>query len=388
MEETPFRVRPGDLIRADDFNALVIRIEDLEKRLHEHVTTTPSGGGPPRIDSIEPSHPKVGDEITIRGANFDFRSGAARVTVDKRVVTFAFGSSDTLLRFRIPDLGTIPTSGTLATIVVSNQTDSVTRRIVVLPEEVAGDGEIALQYMGAEPDPITPNKPVRLRYQFVSATNVDVTFRVRVTGSPQSIIDGARLVDADGEELPDERVEVPSLGTTDFAVALRRTPSQGRSFTVTVDSAGDGFRRTDGPRTFKSGQSGAQDEHIRLDMIEAIDDQSERVDAGNTITLKPGRKAQVSLRVEFAKPGKYEWELDREAAPGWEISEGTLPSDGYVVREDEIPTEGPDEGWAQESPTIDVASPSGSAEPGTLVITLKRTDAEVGKDKMIELRQP
>src|SRR5206468_384024 len=160
---------------------------------------------------------------------------------------------DNILRFTIPEMGPIGPTGRNVTVVISNQTDSVTRRIVVMPAEVVGQGEVALQYMGSEPDPIDAGGPQELLYQFVSARNVDFTFGIRASGTPLAVFDGARLLDSNGDDLADDRLEVPSGETRDFQLELQRVPATGKTFAVAIEALGDGVRVADGPRSFTVG---------------------------------------------------------------------------------------------------------------------------------------
>jgi tetrahydromethanopterin S-methyltransferase subunit G len=388
MTTAPFRVLPGDLIRADDFNNLVVRIEDLERRLDELGTpTTPTPGGPPRVDSIDPSHPRVGDTVTIRGAFFDYVVGAARVKLDGIDMTFAFGSSDNLLRFTVPEMGTIGPTGRNVTVVISNQTDSVTRRIVVMPAEVVGQGEIALSYMGSEPDPIEAGGTQRLLYQFVSARNVDVTFGIRASGTPLAIFDGARLLDNNGDELADDRLEVPDGETRDFQLELQRVPSTARSFTVAIEALGEGVRVADGPRSFTVGETGAQDEDIRGSVSSALDDDFREVADGNRVTLQPGKHAAITLRIEIAAAGEYEWHMTTDPSRHfWDINTDGMPSSGtFEIEAGEIPTSGADAGWAQETPTIDVTAPPTSGNAITMIIRINKAGETIGRDIPIQL---
>jgi hypothetical protein len=239
--------------------------------------------------------------------------------------------------------------------------------------------------MGSEPDEIEAGAVQKLIYQFVSARNVDVTFGIRALGRPPGVFDGARLLDNNDAELRDDQLEVPAGETSDFQLELQRVPARGRSFTVSIEALGGGLRVADGPRSFTVGETGAQDDDIRGSVSSALDDDFREVADGNRVTLRPGAHAAITLRIEIAAAGEYEWHLTTDPPHHpWDINTDGMPANGtFLIEAGEIPTSGPDAGWAQETPTIDVTAPGESAI--TMIIRINKAGETIGRDIPIQL---
>jgi hypothetical protein len=130
--------RPGDLITADFFNALIEAIEDLQERVAE-LESGASTGGLTITGFDPPNQQRVGQEMAILGAGFLFPPALNSVTVDGVPVTeFRSGSDTGTLRFLVPALGgTLPPSGRGVPITVANTNGSAERGYLVLPPLVS-----------------------------------------------------------------------------------------------------------------------------------------------------------------------------------------------------------------------------------------------------------
>lgn len=108
------RVRPGDLITAQQFNLLLDALEALASRVEKLEAEEPTAV---RIDAFEPAgQQEVGRNVTIRGANFMvpmydpvlgtlrniIRINEAPIPVESYVFT-STGTSSSSLTFRVPD---------------------------------------------------------------------------------------------------------------------------------------------------------------------------------------------------------------------------------------------------------------------------------------------
>ena len=76
-------VRPGDLITAQTFNAMLLKIEELEQRIDDLQQGGGGGSGLAITGRIPATGPyRIGDTLTLLGRNFQVSLGAARVFLD------------------------------------------------------------------------------------------------------------------------------------------------------------------------------------------------------------------------------------------------------------------------------------------------------------------
>src|SRR4051794_39634366 len=99
-------VQPGDLIRADLLNTLIDFVAELNDRvLVLEANVPPPADHSVQIITISPGSPRIGDQMTITGRNFDYSVRAAAVRFDNTVVPqFLPASSDTQLVFTVPSI--------------------------------------------------------------------------------------------------------------------------------------------------------------------------------------------------------------------------------------------------------------------------------------------
>lgn len=129
------RVKPGDLIKADDWNSLVDELVALDARLADLEENVP-GGGPPVIKSLDPSGSvKMGDTLRIIGNNLGTSTLVSVTIADVAVSSFLSGSSDSILIIQIPPILGIPNAGKDVDLVVTNTKGSDSARFTLLPGE-------------------------------------------------------------------------------------------------------------------------------------------------------------------------------------------------------------------------------------------------------------
>lgn len=133
------RVRPGDVISSDLFQAMLDKLAELEERVAELEGTGDDTAGAPRISSTIPAtQQNVGRELELVGVNFAVPANTNQVTVGGRSVTqFLAGSTSTALRFLIPANVSVPPGGANVEIRVTNANGSHTILYRLLPE-IAG----------------------------------------------------------------------------------------------------------------------------------------------------------------------------------------------------------------------------------------------------------
>jgi hypothetical protein len=377
-------VRPGDLIRADDYNLLITAINDLVDR----VVLLEAGGGStggvaPAIDSISPTPPRVADTVLVTGRRFDYGIGAARVTVDGLDVTLLAGSSDTVLIFQLPILAGIPDGGRPVALQVSNAQSSTTRSVLVLPQLPTPQGNVSVQFQDTQPPVITANQQALFRYRLVSGANLPVTVTLTPTVSVSAWQAGLQVLDDTASVVSSRKITVGSLLSKDFFVRVPQVTAPTTSFSLTVAAEGQGLVASSGSQTFVVGQTGAQDPDTRLSVTGVIR-QGAGGDplSGSTITLTTGEGAEVDLLLGFHRVGQFAFTASASpAASGWVVSQVPPP---FVIAAGDIPATGPNAEWAMRSELFVLKAP-GTAGSADLELTLQRQGAAVRRSITLHL---
>jgi hypothetical protein len=383
------QVRPGDLIRADDYNLLIARVNDLGVRV-ERLEAGAGGGdggvpGAPVIETLTPPSPRIGDTVVITGSRFDYATGAARVTIDGIFVTLLAGSSDTTLIFQVPQLAGIPDGGRPVELAVHNVRLSTIRSVIVLPEIPPLQGNVNIQFEDTLPARITLNQPCTFHFKLVSEANVPVTLTLAPTTSVPAWNAGLQILDDAGSLAPSGQVTVGALREKDFFVRVAQITSAATNFTMTVNGQGQGIVTSSGAQAFTVGEIGAQDTEIRLS-IEGVIRGTPDGDplSGTTVTLMTNERGELDLLGKFHRIGTYTWTARLEPQnAGWALDTSALPA-SIVVQQGDIHTSGPDVGWAVDSLPVVVTAPS-SARTADLVFTLQRQQATLRRSLTLRL---
>jgi IPT/TIG domain len=366
-------VRPGDLIRADDFNTILDELKALDARVAS-LEGDGGGGGPDavRITSITPSAPRVGDEMRITGANFGFSTGSARIAFDGTVVTaYKSGSSDNLMIFDVPEISGLPQAGRPMVLQVSNRTSSVIRTITLLPRSQPMAGHVDLVYRGPTPTTPTAGQPLALSFRMDSGATLPVTFTVSATVSVAAWQSQVQILDENGTALPFGRITVPARQRREFSVRLpipTGTPA-GTPFTVDVLANAPAMVLTVPTQSFTVGTAApTPDGDIELNLRGS---DPEGVLVGDTVTLAPSARADILVMAEFSRIGTFV--IGLSTVTGWTIS-SNLPGNGQV--EIESGDMGGD-GKARRPISLFLTAPGASATTSTL--TMSAQEAGTGK---------
>jgi hypothetical protein len=382
------QVRPGDLIRADDYNLLIARVNDLSNRV-ERLEADGGGegipSGAPVVDTLMPPTPRVGDTVVITGRGFDYVTGAARVTIDGIFVTLLAGSSDTTLIFQVPPLGNIPDGGRPVRLDVHNLRLTTSRSVMVLPELPQLQGNVNIQFEDTLPARVTLNQPCTFHYKLVSEANLPVTLTLTPTVSVEAWRAGLQVLDDAGSVVPSRQVTVGALREKDFFIRVPQVTAAATAFTMTVNGQGPGIVSSSGADAFTVGEIGAQDTDIRLSIEGVVRGNPDGNPlSGTTVTLRTGESAELDLLAKFHRVGTYDWTAKLEPQnSGWVLDSSALPS-SFVVQQGDLQTGGPDAGWALDSFQLVVTAPS-TARSADLTVTLKRQQAALQRSITLRL---
>ena len=355
-------VKPGDLIRADDYNQLITQVNDLTTRVGrlEAGGTGGEGAGAPVIDTINPPSPRIGDTVVITGSAFDYSIGAARVTMDGLFTILLAGSSDTTLIFQVPQLAAIPDGGRPVELVVSNLRLSTNRSLIVLPALPLLQGNVSVQFQDTQPSRITLNQPCTFHFQLVSDANQPVTLTLTPTVSVPAWQAGLQILDETGSVLSAAQVTVGAMMTKDFFVRVAQITSAAQTFTLTVVGQGRGIVASSGAQAFTVGQIGAQDPDIRLTIEGVIAAGGGSPLSGTTITLSTGEHAELDLLAKFHQAAVFNWTANFDSGPAWTLDTSALPQNpqAFNIQPSDIQSSGPDAGWAVKPIRVVVTAPT------------------------------
>lgn len=247
------RVKAGDVIQAQQWNAVLDAIEYLYGQLGTQVT---SGV---QITGFQPPGPvNVGDTISVLGSNFEYTIGAVSVYFDSvKIDNFLAGSGDSQLVVNVPQIPNLPPGGRLVTITVYNRTTNDQKTITVVPVPLPLSGFIdVLPGTAAVAQPGTTAD-----FQFTVNSRVNQTANFTVVAQTDQPGWQTQILAADKTPLQNGLVPlVPFLPAQIYvrvtvpAIAVPNTPY---NLTLNVSSGGTVYGTT-GPVPHTLGQADAQ----------------------------------------------------------------------------------------------------------------------------------
>jgi hypothetical protein len=298
-------VRPGDLIRTDLTNAIVSLLADLDNRVAALEALGPPSAGV-QIISWSPTTPRVGEQMTITGENFDFSTRAAVVRFNSTIVPdFDPNSSDSQLIFIVPDVPGLADAGTQVTMAVSNRSTTATRLVTLLPRPQVFVGNVNLGFVSASPAPLAAGQPAML--QFVATSDGAPAVTVALSASVSTGWTGIQIMDGSSPPivLPSRQITIPAHGQTPFNVQIPIPAgiASGTGFTATVEAAGGGAAASTLKQLTVGQSAPPPDPNVNV--------QFRGVDAGtlagSTLTLAPSTTAEFTFDVQLAKVGSYDF---------------------------------------------------------------------------------
>lgn len=384
------RVRPGELITAELINQVLADLESLETRvtkLEAGVTSNPTTPGNPAVitkvaDSVQLDH-----NLEIHGRNFGFSKGAQRVSVDGVSQNeYQPGSSDELLIVKIRDIAGVIEQGKPVQLVVSNGIEPpATRSIRILPSQpLGGSADLTI----GDPVPATivlgSTAPVNFNCQITSQATLKTTFTVsaRIDGVANSSdwTNRIEVLNASGGPITPETFALSPRQTRNFLVRLTSVPASvgATQFTLRL-TANSGAAGGTVSRDFRVGENVPEDlVNIPVLQFESIDNGAINV-ARDTISVRTGQQATVTLRAEFATGGEYGATLQLESGGNWELAlnepvpKGSPTTGSYQIT---LPASG---ARVPKNPEILIRPQNTATSPGVLILRLKRSDLTISR---------
>jgi IPT/TIG domain len=168
------------------------------------------------IDAVFPGGSLViGQQIEIRGRNFGFSDGSARVRFDAQNANPLTGSSDTRLLVVVPQNLAVEPGGTLVTLEVTSNAGSDSVPVVVGTPGQEPVGLLNVAWVSADPTTIEIGNPCTVTYRVTSRVSPDVDVELVLDGT-ESVLDAATLTDEAGNEI----VEPVHMDTDDVITVL------------------------------------------------------------------------------------------------------------------------------------------------------------------------
>jgi hypothetical protein len=247
------RVKAGDVIQAQQWNAVLDSIEYLYGQLGTQVTSNL------QITGFQPPGPvNVGDTISVLGSNFEYTIGAISVYFESvKVDNFLAGSGDSQLVVTVPQIPNLPPGGRLVTVTAYNRTSNDQKTITVMPVPLALSGFIdVLPGTAAVAQPGTTAD-----FQFTVNSRVNQTANFTVVAKIDQQGWQTQILAADKTPLQTGLISlVPFAPTQIYArvtVPATAAPNTPYSLTLNVSSGGTVYGTT-GPVPHTLGQADAQ----------------------------------------------------------------------------------------------------------------------------------
>jgi hypothetical protein len=372
-------VRPGDLITAQTYNDLVLKIAELEQRLDDLQQGSGGGTGLAVTGRIPATGPyRIGDTLTLLGRNFQFSLGAARVFLDAvRVLNLASTSSDTQLVFVIPPVPGVAEPGTEVTLRVLNQSEEVTSPIILRPALAQLFGEVDLVWLGVTPTTVQPDQTATFQFRITSRASAAADFLLTPTigvASGQSTWQNRlEVLDASLNPLGGRQIRLDPLQARLFNVRISQVPSGtgGTDFTLTVNATAGNVQGTSGALPFQVGQAvEPPDTTIDLNPTQSVPASAL---VGDTVTASVGQAAvRVRFTATFELAGTYDLTLTTTAATtSWTVNRFLTTPASYDIGANDIPSGG----HAVRLPEITIQPSAGASATGRVEVRLQRRGA-------------
>ena len=345
------------------------------------------GGAAMEIQAVFPSGPlHPGDAIEIRGHDFRFSEGAARVFFDAIRVDPLPGSSDSKLVVNVPETLQVPEEGLQVTLKVDNGVDDDSVTVTVLLREAPLSGRLDVHWSSVDPPELQPDQPATFIYRVTARLSRTADVALTASVEPTALRPGLELRDLDGhpiEELPAMAIDE----VREFAVHLDDVGTHTLTLTV-VAKAGD-VAGAD-VRSFEPGARPEQpDEHIAFEInsfsVQGTTDPAAGTydEASSTVSLRATRIGTLNITGMFSEAGTFDRDLTLSAgATGWQVAFNDIVPDPIEVDEGDLG----DGGVAGRPLDFAVLPGLGAAASATVTLTVQRRGSDRSQTKVFNLR--
>ena len=388
MASTLSQAKPGDLITASDWNALVDAVNSAMIRIAALEAGSQPGTGL-AITQLVPDGPyRVGDTLQIIGRNFQFSIGATRVFFNAtQVLSLLPTSTDSRLEFVIPTVPGVTEAGTTVDLVVLNQGESVSRQVVLLPRQTPLQGNVTVEYVNVTPTTILPDQPATFGYRIRSGTNNRATWsiapRVSVAAGGAAWNSQLGVLDDTGGVIASRQITLDPGEERNFSVRIGTVPAgtNGVQFGLVVNAQADGISGSSGIRQFTVGTADVPpDASITLALQPAASSAGALV--GSTLTVPGGASRTLAIAATFTVAGTYT--LTRNVlggATGWTATPISGTPNSYSISSADLAASG----QAQRLMRFSVAATAGATQNAELEVRLQRSGQSAFRSVVVTL---
>jgi hypothetical protein len=244
------RVKPGDVIEAQQWNSILDAIEYLYGQIGTVSTSNV------QITGFMPPGPvNVGDNISILGHNFEYSIGAVGLYFDSvRVGSFLQGSGDSQLNVIVPNIPNLPPGGRLVTVTAYNRSSNDQKTVTVVPVPLPLSGFVDV--IPGSADTTQPGANADFQFTINSRANQSATFTVVAAVDQPGW--QTQILAADKSPLQNAQLLlVPFQPATVFirlAMPVNAVPNAVFNLTASVSSGGSTYGST-GPVQHTVGQA-------------------------------------------------------------------------------------------------------------------------------------
>ena len=306
-------VQPGDLISADAWNNIIAQLVAMDIRLQTLEGITPGGDGKFAISSLSATTLNVGDPLTIFGVHFGLAvQNVVTFTVNGQTTqvpqsTYDLASDDKHLKFPVPVLPSLGSTGGLVHMQVLNNNGQDVRDLTINPIVVTvptGNMVVTLtDFKNLNPLSNKVDSPgtFLLTFNVQAFTTRQDQFDV----SPSSSVGTAVFVDDNQQPITPAQATIPVTPVggagTNLKVLLTvptgvATDTQGNvSLLVTAQSNRTGLHQTSGPQPFQVGEPIPALGTVGLATTGATGVTNGTLDANGVLNVTAGVECTLSL---------------------------------------------------------------------------------------------
>jgi hypothetical protein len=201
-------VRPGDLITANQWNAVIDWLTALQATV-DGLGVGTSTSGPPVIVGLQPTDPPIGSELLVLGSGFGLAAENTVTIANLTAVVLAGGGNQ--LRVRVPVVPGIPPAGVQTQITVSNPRGFASAQILVLPPVLSvPEGQLFANMTTSPPGTINANSTADFIFTVRAVVNIAETYTLSPLLTPQTNAAAWQAQVLDASSNPISTITIPA----------------------------------------------------------------------------------------------------------------------------------------------------------------------------------